>query len=69
MAADSGLLPLDEDCISIARPSWTEELPRAAVILRPARTRDLFKRGLRVRGLVLIPGLEDKWFNNGPLYW
>lgn len=69
MAADSGLLPLDADCISITNPSWTKILPGAAVILRPARTQDLFKRELRVKDLVLVPGSEDAWFNNGPVFW
>ena len=69
MAADSGLLSLDEDCISIAQPSWTNTLPGAAVILRPARTQGLFKRELRVKDLVLVPGSEDAWFNNGPVFW
>ena len=69
MAADSSRLPLGADCISIARPSWTRELPAAAVILRPARTQDLFKRELRVKDLILVPGSEDKWFNNAPVFW
>jgi len=70
MAADSGLLPLDADCISIARPSmWSKHHPDAAMILRPAKTQDIFKRELRVKDLVLVPSKEDRWFSNGPMYW
>lgn len=69
MAADSNRLPLDADCISIARPSWTRELPAAAVVLRPAKTQDLFKREFRVKDIVLVPQSEDRWFKNDPVFW
>ena len=69
MAADSDRLPLNADCISIARPSWTRELPAAAVVLRPAKTQDLFKRELRVKDIILVPQSEDRWFKNHPVFW
>jgi hypothetical protein len=69
MAADSGVLPLDVDCISIQRRIGGESnMPDAAMVLRPARTEDLFKGQLRIKDLVLVPGPKDHWFNNGPLW-
>lgn len=41
-AADSGQLPLNVDCISIATPSSYCDLPDAAVVLRPVKSRDMF---------------------------
>jgi len=69
MAADSGVLPLDADCISIQRRIGGESnMPDAAMVLRPARTQDIFKGQLRIKDLVLVPGPKDHWFNNGPLW-
>ena len=69
MAADSGVLPLDEDCVSIQRRIGGESnMPDAAIVLRPARTEDLFKGQLRIKDLVLLPGPKDHWFNNGPVW-
>ena len=67
MAADSGELPLDADCISIACPSSYCDLPDATVILRPAKSEDIFKGELRIKDLVLRPTPNDVWFTNGPL--
>lgn len=67
MAADSGELPLDVDCISIACPSSYCDLPDAAVILRPAKSEDIFKGELRIKDVVLSPTPNDVWFTNGPL--
>jgi len=68
MAADSGLLPLDADCIAIDRPMPESNCPHVAVVLRPAKTNDFFKYGLRVKDLILVPGPRDHWFDNGPLW-
>lgn len=65
MAADSGLLPLDEDCMAIATPQLG--FAHAAMVLRPARTQDLFSMRLRVKDLLLVPTPDDVWFRNGPL--
>ncbi|HUS47278.1 MAG TPA: hypothetical protein VM098_04110 [Phycisphaerae bacterium] len=67
MAADSGKLPLDVDCIAIATPSSYCDLPDAAMILRPRPTRELFTMQLRIKDLILRPTPNDVWFNNGPL--
>jgi hypothetical protein len=67
MAADSGALPLDADCISIACPSSYCDLPDAAVVLRPARSEDMFKGELRIKDVILRPTAGDVWFSNGPL--
>lgn len=67
MTADSGKLPLDADCISIACPSSYCDLPDAAVILRPAKSEDIFKGALRIKDVVLSPTPNDVWFTNGPL--
>jgi hypothetical protein len=65
MAADSGQLPLGEDCMAIATPKLG--FAHAAMILRPARTRDLFSMRLRVKDLLLVRTADDVWFSNGPL--
>jgi len=65
MAADSGRLPLDEDCMAIAAPKLG--FAHAAMTLRPARTRDLFSMRLRVKDLLLVPTPDDVWFCDGPL--
>lgn len=68
MAADSGVLPLDADCIAIARPWEESNCPHAAVILRPTKKEDIFKGQLRIKDLVLVPGPKDHWFNNDPIW-
>jgi hypothetical protein len=69
MAADSGLLPLDEDCISIDRPQPQSNCPHAAMVLRPAKTEDIFMwNRMRVKDLVMVPGPRDHWFSNGPIW-
>lgn len=64
MAADSGLLPLDEDCVAITRPS---QYPHAALIVHPVRSAALFSTHFRVKDLLLVPSHDDIWFNNGPI--
>lgn len=69
MAADLGALPLDADCIAIQRRiDGASNMPDAAMVLRPARTQDIFKGQLRIKDLVLVPGPKDHWFNDGPLW-
>jgi hypothetical protein len=69
MAADSGVLPLDADCISIQRRAGGESnMPDAALVLRPTKTQDIFNGQLRVKDLILVPGPKDHWFDNGPLW-
>ncbi len=69
MAADTGLLPVDADCIAIARPGSWCNMPDAAMILRPAKTQDMFKGELRVKDLVLVPHDNDPWFTDKPVPW
>ena len=64
MAADSGELPLDEDCMAIARPGGYSH---AALIVHPVKTTDLFSTHFRVKDLLLVPGEDDIWFNDGPI--
>ena len=68
MAADSGLLLLNEDCIAIARPIERSNCPHAAVILRPTKTNDIFMGQFRVKDIILLPGPKDHWFNNERLW-
>lgn len=63
-AADSGQLPLDADCISIATPSSYCDLPDAAVVLRPVKAQDMFTMQFRVKDLLLCPTPDDVWFSN-----
>ena len=65
MAAESGQLPLDEDCMAIATPKLG--FAHAAMVLRPVRTHDLFSMQLRVKDLLLVRAQDDVWFSNGPL--
>lgn len=69
IAADSGALPLDADCIAIQRRiDGASNMPDAAMVLRPVRTQDIFKGQFRIKDLVLVPGPKDHWFDNGPLW-
>ncbi len=66
MAADAGVVPTDEDIITIDRPLRPSNCPHAAMVVRPSRTLDLLKQHrFRVKELVTVPGWNDKWFNNG----
>ncbi|NQT52464.1 hypothetical protein HQ576_10455 [bacterium] len=65
MAADSGWLPLDEDCMAIATPAGG--FAHAAMTLRPTRTEDMFSMQLRVKDLLLVRTPDDVWFSNGVL--
>ena len=64
MAADSGLLPLDQDCVAITRPLGYSH---AAVILHPVTSKELFLTAFRVKDLILAPADDDIWFNGGPM--
>ncbi len=64
MAADSGHLPLDQDCMAIATPGGYSH---AALILHPVTTRELFSTHFRVKDLLLVPSENDIWFNDGPI--
>ena len=64
MAADSGLLPLHEDCMAIAAPRG---YAHAALIVRPVLSTGLFSTHFRVKDLLLVPGEDDIWFNHGPI--
>ncbi len=66
-AADSGELPLGEDCISIATPSSYCDFPDAAVIIRPVKSQDMFSMQFRVKDLLLCPTAGDVWFCNKQL--
>ena len=68
MAADSGLLPLDRDCISIDRPSPKSNCPHAAMVLRPTCSNDILTGRMRVKDMVLVPQPNDHWFSDGPLW-
>jgi len=68
LAADAGVLSTDKDCVAIATPSPKSNCPHAAVILRPARTEDMFRGNLRIKDIVLVPGDNDRWFSNRPLW-
>ncbi len=69
MAADAGLVPTDQDVVAIDRPLRKSNCPHAAMILRPCRTQDLLNRNrFRVKQMVTVPGWEDKWFSNGPIW-
>lgn len=64
MAADSGELPLTEDCMAIASPggySYT------ALIIHPVKTQHLFNTHFRVKDFLLSPSENDIWFNNGDI--
>ena len=64
MAADSGELPLDEDCMAIATPGGYSH---AALIVHPVKTAALFSTHFRVKDLLLVPSPGDIWFNDGPI--
>ena len=68
LSADAGVLSVDEDCIAIAMPSPQSNCPHAAVILRPTKTADMFRGQLRVKDITLVPGDNDHWFSNEPLW-
>jgi hypothetical protein len=66
MAADAGVVPTDEDIITIDRPLRESNCPHAAMVVRASRTVDLLRHHrFRVKELVSVPGWNDKWFNNG----
>lgn len=68
LAADADVLSVDEDCIAIATPSPQSNCPHAAVVLRPTKTDDMFRGQLRIKDIVLVPGDNDHWFSNEPLW-
>ncbi|KPK49668.1 MAG: hypothetical protein AMK72_03960 [Planctomycetes bacterium SM23_25] len=64
MAVDSGQLPLNEDCMAMATPGGYSH---AALVLHPVKTSELFSTHFRVKDLLLVPGENDIWFNDGPI--
>lgn len=64
MAADSGHLPLDGDCMVIVTPKG---YAHAAMVVHPTRSEHLFGTQFRVKDLLLVPGEDDIWFNGGPI--
>jgi hypothetical protein len=67
MAADSGLLPLDQDCLAISRPRPASHAPDAALVLHPRPTPRLLA-GLRIKDVLLVPRSDDHWFSDKPLW-
>jgi hypothetical protein len=67
MAADSGLLPLDQDCLAISRPRPASHAPDAALVLHPRPTPRLLA-GLRIKDVLLVPRSDDHWFCDRPLW-
>lgn len=64
MAADSGHLPLDNDCMAIATLNGYSH---AALVVRPVTSSELFSTHFRVKDLLLCPTDNDIWFNDGPI--
>jgi hypothetical protein len=64
MAADSGHLPLDEDCMAIVTPKG---YAHAAMVVHPTRSEHLFGTHFRVKDLLLAPGDDDIWFSDRPI--
>lgn len=64
MAADSGCLPLDEDCMAITTPNGYSH---AALVVHPVKSTELFSTHFRVKDLLLRPSDNDIWFNDGPI--
>jgi len=64
MAADSGKLPLAEDCMAITLPNGYSH---AALVVHPVRSENLFSTLFRVKDLLLSPSDNDIWFNGGPI--
>ncbi len=64
MAADSGELPLSEDCMAIVTP---QGYAQTAMIVHPVTSEHLFGTHFRVKDLLLVPGDDDIWFNDGPI--
>jgi hypothetical protein len=67
MAADADVLPLDEDCMAIARPRPASHAPDAALVLHPQKTAQ-FLHSLRIKDLLLSPRPDDHWFCDKPLW-
>jgi hypothetical protein len=67
MAADSGVLPLDSDCMAISCPRPASHAPDAALVLHPQRTPRLLD-GLRIKDILLCPRGDDHWFCDKPLW-
>ena len=58
MAADSGLLPLDEPCIVIATPV-DPNVPDACMVVSPARTADILTWKFGVAEFTQVPKLKS----------
>ena len=69
MAADAGVIPTDEDIISIDRPMPESNCPHAAMLLRPSTSQDLLNSNrFRVKQLITVPGYHDRWFTDGHIW-
>jgi len=64
MAADSGQLPLAEDCMAITTPNGYSH---AALVVHPVKSEELFGTHFRVKDLLLASSDNDIWFNDGPI--
>lgn len=54
MTANSGVLPLDTDCIAIQRRiDGASNMPDAAMVLRPTRTQDIIQRAIQDKGPII----------------
>ena len=64
MAADSGQLPLDQDCMAIVTPHG---YAHTAMVVHPVTSEHLFGTRFRVKDLLMVPGDDDIWFADGPI--
>ena len=69
MAADAGIIPTDQDIVSIDRPLRKSNCPHSAMVLRASKSCDLLKHNsFRVKELITVPGWKDRWFSDGPIW-
>ena len=64
MAADSGKLPLDEDCMAIATPG---KYPHTALVTHPVKSAEAFSTHFRVKDVLFVPAEDDIWVNDRPI--
>lgn len=64
MAADSGQLPLADDCMAITTPHGYSH---AALVVHPVKSEEIFRTHFRVKDLLLVRSDNDIWFNDGPI--
>ena len=56
MAADAGAVSDRQDCIAIARPADPSKYAPTALVLRPARSKDIFN--VQVKEMLQVPAQE-----------